>query len=137
MRWEQAIQVADFEFKFACDVNDGAQVEINLKAELVEDLPETYLIHAVVRELSGVDFDLFCLSISWSVPIIDMHGLYFGGNPGEELSRLPFWWFKRQICSNTGVPYIGLINRNGENRAAFGLVDQLTETMLNAELSEA
>jgi hypothetical protein len=66
-----------------------------------------------------------------------MHGMYWGGNPTSELSYLPFWNVQKHICSNNGVPYIALIHRSGENRAAFGSFDQLTETSLTAHLSEA
>src|SRR5258706_3298752 len=66
-----------------------------------------------------------------------MHGLYFGGNPRAELAQLPFWETRKQTCANTGIPYLSLIHRNGQNRLAFGTFDQITETSLTAELSEA
>jgi alpha-galactosidase len=137
MKCERTILVAAFEFVFSCEVDDTAAVEIILQVDEIDRSANSYLVRAVVREPSGADFLLNNLSISWSVPLVDVHGLYFGGNPGEELSRLPFWRINKQTCANTGVPYIALIHRTGENRAAFGPLDQLTETHLSAELSEA
>ena len=37
----------------------------------------------------------------------------------------------------SSFPFVTLFHRNNENRAAFGLIDQLTETALDADLVEA
>ncbi len=136
MECKRTIHVADLEFAFTCEFEERASVDIDLEVESLADSPDSYLVHAAVRELSSQPFVLRGFSITWTVPLVDMHGLYFGGNPHEELAYLPFWKTSKQVCSNTGLPYIALIHRNGENRAAFGLLDQLTETGLSAELSE-
>jgi len=44
---------------------------------------------------------------------------------------------REQACASTGFPFVSLFHRGGESRFAFGLLDQLTETALNADLSEA
>src|SRR5258708_15339253 len=138
MRCERTVHVADLDFKFSCEFDDPAAVDIDLQIDTLPDLPDTYLIRALVKEKSGGQFVLHDLSISWTVPVVDMHGLYFGGNPGpHDLAWLPFWERSKRTAANTGVPYMALIHRGGANRAAFGLLDQLTETELHANLSEA
>jgi alpha-galactosidase len=81
-------------------------------------------------------FELRELSLAWTEPVVEMHGLYFGGNPRAELSYLPYWDIERTVCANRGLPFLALIDRRGENRFAFGLADQLTETRLHGHLSE-
>lgn len=88
---DRTIQVAGFDFTFSCETDTAVKIEIDLRVQPVEELSDTYIVDAILKEASGNDFDLRCLSIHWTVPLIDMHGLYFGGNPGEELTRLPFW----------------------------------------------
>ncbi len=68
---------------------------------------------------------------------MDMHGLYAGPPSPEVLAKLPYWRVRQRVCANIGFPFVALFHRGGENRAAFGLLDQLTETALDAELSEA
>lgn len=82
-------------------------------------------------------FELRELALEWTEPIVDMHGLYFGGNPRAELAYLPFWHIEKTVGANSGLPFLALIDRAGENRFAFGVADQRTETRLHANLSEA
>src|SRR5258708_30835163 len=136
MQQQRTIKVADFEFTFACEADTPGPVQIDLQADSVGDSTDTYLIRSMVKAESGADFVLKQFSVSWTVPVVDMHGLYFGGNPREELSHLPFWDNRKVTCANTGLPYMALIHRNSENRVAFGLLDQLTEATLEALLPE-
>src|SRR5262249_46524505 len=46
-------------------------------------------------------------------------------------------WLRKHACANSGFPFLALFHRGGANRFAFGLLDQLTETALDGELSEA
>jgi alpha-galactosidase len=132
-----AVRVADIEFVFSAETQDQVQPRLHIEAIQSRDLADTYLLRLTVEIPDHQPFALCDLTVEWIVPISDMHGLYFGGNPRTEPAYLPFWKTNKQICANTGVPYIALIHRNGENRAAFGSFDQLTETSLTAELSEA
>ena len=134
MRHTNTIRAADIDFVFSLETADSVQPKLKLEVTPA-DTAETYLICATI-EAEGA-FTLTDFSVEWTVPIIDMHGLYWGGNPMRELAYLPYWWVEKHVCANTGVPYIALIHRSGENRAAFGSFDQLTETHLSAVLSEA
>ena len=53
-----------------------------------------------------------------------------------EMSELPYWQVHKRAGANYGLPFISLFHRGGDNRTAFGLLDQLTETSIDAELSE-
>ncbi|MGH2560326.1 MAG: glycoside hydrolase family 36 protein [Thermomicrobiales bacterium] len=123
----------------AMTVTAATDTEVTLRAETesVESGVDGCVIHLTIETEPGRRFELHELSLEWTVPIVDMHGLYFGGNPRTELFSLPFWQFEKTICANTGLPFLALIHRTGENRFAFGLADQLTETRLQAHLSEA
>ena len=134
MKWRQNVQAADLMFEIVVELSDA--VEIDLQIETVPGLEETHLIHVIMQAYTGQTFYIEEFSVTWEIPATDMHGLYFGGNPRAELSHLPFWWKQKQVCANTGVPFMALVHRAGDNRAAFGLLDQLTETNLMANLSE-
>ena len=135
MRHTSTIRAAAFDFVFSVETEDNVQPKISLEVSPAAGIPDTYLICWAIEAEST--FTLTNFSVEWTVPIIDMHGLYWGGNPMRELGYLPYWWVDKHVCANTGVPYIALIHRGGENRAAFGSFDQLTETRLSAVLSEA
>jgi alpha-galactosidase len=128
------VRAADIDFTCMVETVDNVEIDVQATAAQVND--DTYLIHFVACTPTQAAFQIRNLQIDWTIPISDMHGLYFGGYPRQELSYLPFWKTTKNICANTGVPYIALINRNAENRAAFGLFDQITETAMHAELSE-
>ena len=125
---------ANIDFKFTVETDDSVEAELFIEVEIISEVD--CLIHFHVELPSERTFQIHDLRIEWSVPISDMHGLYFGGYPRQELSHLPFWKTNKNICANTGVPFMALINRDSSNRAAFGLFDQITETSMYAELSE-
>lgn len=81
-------------------------------------------------------FTLVKLQIRFSVPAIDMHGVYLGGDPGLELGYLPHAPMVRETAAHRGVPYLAFVHRDGGNRRAVGLLDQLVETTWHAQLSE-
>src|SRR5687768_15634080 len=137
MKHSETIRVADIDFVCSAETQNHIPINLNVEITQVHHLADTYLLY-LTAEIPDHQASHSCdFSVEWSIPIADMHGLYFGGNPRAEMAYLPFWQLKKQICANTGVPYISLINRNGENRAAFGAFDQITETSIEAELSEA
>ena len=131
------MQVCGIEFSFSVETSGGAQMEVELSAEAATSLADTFLVRLSVCSKSGETFTLDNLSVRWDVPVIDMHGLYSGPPSPEELAKLPFWHFQKQSAANTGFPFFSLFHRSGENRLAFGLIDQVTETVLDATLSEA
>ncbi len=131
------IRVAGIDFSFSLESSYPALLDIRLAAERDANLPDTYLVRFSAQALTGEAFKVRDLSIKWSVPAVDMHGLYAGPPSPEELARLPYWRFRKQVGAHTGFPFMSLFHRAGENRFAFGLLDQLTETALEGELSEA
>jgi alpha-galactosidase len=136
MKQSKTIRVADIDFQFSIEAHNQVQLKLDVQVTPVADLVDTYLLYLTLEMPNQQAFSLRDLSIEWTIPIVDMHGLYFCGNPMAELSYLPFWQIQKQTCANRGIPYVSLINRNGENRAAFGLFDQITETTVTAQLSE-
>jgi alpha-galactosidase len=134
---QQRVEVCGLEFTFAIEGSNGSPLDIQLVAEPAMDLPDTYLLRFSARARAGEAFTVRDLSITWSVPAIDMHGLYAGPPSPDELARLPYWWLRKQACANSGFPFLALFHRSGASRYAFGLLDQLTETALEGELSEA
>ncbi|MCC5974303.1 MAG: alpha-galactosidase [Rubellimicrobium sp.] len=72
-----------------------------------------------------------------TVPIIDMTGIYLGGDPGPEFGHLPFWHHEKYMRANSGFPYVALHNTQGQNRFALGLVDQLLNCRITLTLDEA
>jgi alpha-galactosidase len=134
---QKQIQVCGLEFTFAIESSNGSQLDIQLTAEQAASPPDTYLVRFAAQARAGEPFAIRDLSLTWSVPAIDMHGWYAGPPSIEELTKLPYWWIRKQVSANTGFPFIALFHRGGANRFAFGLLDQLTETALDGELVEA
>ena len=130
------IRVQGLEFTFSIESANGAHLDLALSTEAA-DLPDTSLVRFSAQARSGEPFIVRDLSITWSVPAIDMHGWYSGPPAPDELVKLPYWWIRKQVGVNSGFPFIALFHRSGANRFAFGLLDQLTETALDGELVEA
>ncbi len=131
------IVVCGLNFVFSWELAEAASLDLHMTPEAVEGLPNTYLIRLRAERPDGEVFNVRRLSIQWEVPTVDMHGFYAGPPSPDKMAKLPYWWLKKKACANTGFPFVALFHRGGESRAAFGLVDQLTETALEAELSEA
>ncbi len=130
------VRAADIDFVLTVELVQDTPLLIETSVELLSASPEATLVRFVIREPQCRPFTLQRVTIEWAVPIVDMHGLYFGGNPKWELTYLPFWKTEKTVAAHTGVPYLSLIHRDGSNRLAVGAFDQLTETTLTAELSE-
>ena len=137
MTQSKQIVVANIRFTFSIESTDDAPLDLQITVEPVEGIQDTHLVHFVAERPDGTPFTLRDLSIRWEVPAVDMHGFYSGPPSPEGLAKLPYWQVRQRVCANTGFPFVALFHRGGENRAAFGLLDQLTETALDAELSEA
>lgn len=131
----ERIQVGGLEFTVSAD--SPQDLAIDLSVEPMAWLPDTHLLRCRLEVTGGGPLTLDELSFRWSVPAIDMHGLYSGPPSPEELTRLPYWQFQKRSAASTGFPFVSLFHRGGENRFAFGLVDQVTATALDATLSEA
>lgn len=137
MPQSEQISVAGLNFTFSTEITAEASLNLNITVEPVENIQDTHLIRFIAERPDGAPFTLRDLSIRWDVPAVDMHGFYSGPPSPEELAKLPYWRVRKRTCANTGFPFVALFHRGGKNRAAFGLLDQLTETALDAELSEA
>ncbi len=137
MLHRKQITVAGLEFTITIDSSNRAALDIQLTAEPITHLPQTYAIRLDIHTQAEESFELRDLSIEWRVPAVDMHGFYTGAPRSEELASLPYWRFHKESCANTTFPFVALFHRSGENRFACGLLDQLTEVALEGELSEA
>src|SRR6185295_10227296 len=101
MRHTNTIRAADTDFVFSIETQNGVQPNLDLQVTPA-DMEDTYLICMTV-EAEGT-FKLTDLSVEWTVPIVDMNGLYWGGNPTAELTYLPYWHAEKHVCANTGIP---------------------------------
>ena len=135
MEYAQTIHAGNVEFRFTVQVDDGVDLTLDLTSEALGHLPDSALLRLALHS-SGGSFAIRRLAVEWTIPIVDMHGLYLAGNPRWEMAHLPFWQMEKQVAANTGVPYLALFHRSGSNRFAFGAFDQVTETTFTAELSE-
>ncbi len=130
------IEVADFNIGCELHVVDGPAPMIRATVETVDESIDTWLVRFRIEHEDGTPFVLQQVCLRWEAPVTDMHGFYAGPPSPQELSSLPFWWRTQQIGANKGVPFQALLHRNGNNQAAFGLIDQLTETEMSSDLSE-
>ena len=146
MRWEKTVQTAHDTFSIVLEVTSDSPltvesvtietVTVEAVTEKVGQLADTELLRLRVTAAEGAPFFIERLALHWTVPAVDMHGMYFGGDPRAELGYLPFHTQDKVVAAHTGVPYLALVHRDGHNRAAYGLLGQLTETVLHSELSE-
>jgi alpha-galactosidase len=126
---------AGMEFTFALTAEEG-DLALTCTVEPVA-APNAYLIRFRAQRSNGQPFTAHILTIHWDAPLVDVHGVFAASPSPLDLVSLPFWEVKRRTAANVGVPFVSLFHRNGENRYAFGLLDQLTETDLSFTLSEA
>lgn len=134
--WQGSVEIAGRNYQIQVAIDSQSPVELHITSEEVAHLPDTYLVCLRLSAEQNITFHIVNLTIEWQVPAVNVHGLYFGGNPLAELGYLPFWTTRKDVGAQTGLPFMALIHRSGENRAAYGLLDQLTETRLQADLSE-
>lgn len=134
--WQELVSLADQDFVIDIQLRSEVPVTLTIQTETVADLPETWLLRVKLSAPDGERFEIERMRLHWQVPAVDAHGLYFGGDPRSELGYLPFFGLTREVAAHTGLPFIALIHRSAENRVAYGLLDQLTETRMTAELSE-
>jgi len=136
MRWEKTVQTAHDTFSIVLEVASDSPVTVDAVTEKVGQLADTELVRLRVTAAGDAPFFIERLALHWTLPAVDMHGMYFGGDPRDELGYLPFHTQDKVVAAHTGLPYIALVHRDGANRAAYGLLGQLTETVLHSELSE-
>lgn len=132
-----SVRVCGLEFVVSARTADGLAVELELVVEPVSNLPDTFLLRYRPLRTASVGLAPAEVSIEWSVPVVDMHGLYVPPPSPGELASLPYWRFEKRSAAYLGVPFFSLFHRDGENRHAFGLLDQVAEASLEATLSEA
>lgn len=125
------------DYNFSIQVTPLSKHKFEISCSSTELNEQTTVLNLSVKNLETTALELEGLSFEWRVPAVDMHGLYFGGNPLGELGYLPFHRLKRTVAANTGLPYIALTHRDGSGRAAFGLLDQINEVTLHSHLDEA
>ena len=123
-------------FTYEIDVEGDLLPEVEIKTQVHTDIQNTLLIHLVIGRQGDTAFKLNQVSLRWSVPVTDVHGFVGPGIKPEEIVKLPYWHFEKRSASHTNIPFVALINRNNHNRYSFGLLDQITETVLDVELSE-
>lgn len=122
--------------RFAVDAAvTGAPVRLTTQVRPEEEAGGHVLTVRLAAD-DGAPFTLERLRLRFSVPATDMHGVYLGGDPGLELGYLPHAAIVRQTSAHRGVPFLAFMHRNGENRRAVGLLDQLVESSWHAQLSE-
>ena len=123
---------------FTCEFDiDGDLVpEIEIETHTGADTENTSLIYITIGKQGSTPFNLKQISLKWQVPATNIHGFVGPGIKPEETVKLPYWNFEKRSASHTNVPFVALINRNNHNRYAIGLIDQITETILDVELSE-
>lgn len=131
-----AVRAENIEFRFSVGLAEDLPLQLDCFVEALPAPAASALVRCIIREPQGRPFTLDFVTVEWDVPIVEMHGLYFGGNPKWELTYLPFWNTEKTVAAHTGLPYLSLIHRDGSNRLAVGSFDQMTETTLSAELSE-
>ena len=135
---EVKANAAGLEFTFALTAGeDDLTLGCTVEPIAADADADAYLIRFRAQRNDGQLFTAASLTIRWDVPLVDVHGVYAASPSPVELASLPFWEVKKRTAANMGVPFACLFHRNGENRCAFGLLDQLTETDLSFTLSEA
>ena len=127
------IAIGELQFTFSMETTGDEPLDLSVSVDPVDHLEDTHVVRFVAERPDCTPFTVRNLSIRWTVPAVDMHGLYAGPPSPEMLAKLPYWQVHTDVCANRGFPFVALFHRGGENRAAFGLIDQLTETALDAE----
>jgi alpha-galactosidase len=133
----ERIRVCGLELWASAETLPGSLLPVELAVEPVPGLADSFLLRCRVASGGAESAGLAALSIRWSVPVVDMHGFYAPPPSAAELAGLPYWRFEKRSAAYSGVPFFSLLHRGGENRFAFGLLDQVTEAQLEATLSEA
>jgi alpha-galactosidase len=129
--------VGDLTFDIRVTDRGGRPVAISTTVEPIERIADTWLVRMTEASADDPPIELDQVSLRWTAPAIDMHGFYGVPPSPEDLARLPFWSFERRSAAHTGAPFFSLFHRNGQNRHAVGLVDQVVDAALHASLSEA
>src|SRR5262245_7642557 len=98
---QKQVTVCGLEFTFSIESSNGAPLDLQLTVEPAPELPDTYLVQLAAHTRGGESFTVRDLSITWSVPAVDMHSMYAGPPAPDEIAKLPYWWIRKQSCANT------------------------------------
>jgi alpha-galactosidase len=130
----QDFQQQGLDFHLELETTGGEMPTFQLLAQLDPVEPAASLLRLTIRANETPGDGL--LKLSWFLPAVDMHGLvYFPPSPAD-MGSLPYWWGKKRTSAFSSLPFFTFYHRGGENRFAIGLLDQLTETGVNYEMSE-
>ena len=113
MKWEQTIEISDYKIDVLLEIKGNPAVDVFLEIESMGTANDTFLIRLTLQSTEQSKFYIENIRFAWLVPVIDVHGLYFGGDPRSELGYLPFWTKTKDVAAQTGLPYMALIHRNG------------------------
>jgi alpha-galactosidase len=136
MQQTKSVNLDSLHFTCQIDIEGETAPEFRIVTQLSENLPDTHLLRIMIGEKQGPQFSLKQLHLTWQVPATNMHGFIGPGAQPDEIVKLPYWNLQKQSGANRNIPFVALINRNHHNRYTFGLIDQITDATLNAELSE-
>ena len=133
---DKSITIAGISFEISAQIETHFDTEFDLELDVSSVDNDTFILDCNIKTSTSQKYVLRNWSVKWEIPIVEMHGLYFGGNPRSEFTYLPFWHHNKRVSTHTGVPYLSLFHRNGNNQLSVGSFDQITETNMIAELSE-
>jgi alpha-galactosidase len=131
-----AVDVLGLRIEIQVETVDGHVPLLSSGTEPLDGNPRTRILRVRVESPPRARSSVSRLHLRCVVPAIDMHGLYLGGDPGFELGYLPHAPIVRQSAAHDGVPFLSFMHRDGRNRLAIGLLDQVVETTWDVRLSE-
>ncbi len=135
-----------YHFEYADNIF-GAKVTVRLKLEggkqsdydvsvVQEPLDEkTCLVRVSAARKDGTLFTVKNFMAAFGTPLVDIHGMW--NCYGDRMPMDQVTWRRESFtAANTGFPFLLLNNRAGQNRMAFGLMDQISETKMTSTMEE-
>jgi len=130
----QGFSALDLDFKLEVSLPTDIQVGVEVSQQKDLAVPDTTYLKIKVTQKLPVATSLTPvkgeLKLTWSVPVIDMHGLITFPPTQADMGTLPPNQGEKRTWTGSSLPLFMLYHRNGNNRFSFGLLDQLTETKL-------
>ncbi len=126
----------DLDFRLEVSLPDEAPAVVEVDPQPDPQAPETSILKIKISQAGASKTQAPVkgrLKLNWSVPIVEMHGLIAFPPSQAEMGMLPMGRQKKLTWAASSLPFLALIHRSGDNRFAFGLLDQLTETEISFE----
>lgn len=132
MRWDESVDVDGHTLKVSIDYVDEVAQEVGVS--VVHQPNGTHRVEIVIS--GDQPATVSTVTVAATVSTANCRGVYIGADPHLEFGYLPHWPIAKEVSAHRGVPIAALVDHNAMALFAMGLLDQDSDAIVHAQLSE-